>query len=91
MNKQFQVPVKFELEGTVNVNDCLEGMLKNLGLTTHFNGYLTVRNNTLYEVYDSSVYGTPVETVRFVTGDKLKISAYNHIKELQDIFAHLED
>lgn len=91
MSKQFRVPVRFELEGTVNVEDCLEGMLKNLGLTTHFDGYLTVRDGTLYEVYDRSVHGTPMETVRIVTCDKLKISAYNHIKELQDIFAHLGD
>lgn len=90
MSKQFCVPVKFELEGTVKVEDCLNAMLKNLGLITHFDGYLTVRDGTLYEVYDMSVHGSPMETLRFVTADKLKISAYNHIKELQDIFAHLE-
>ena len=85
MSDQFQIPVKLDVVGTVNVTDCLDGLLKHFNLIPQHNGYLVERVGVLYEVYDISTHGSPVEAQRVVTTDKNKISFYNHIMELKGL------
>ena len=85
------VPVTYKASGTVNIKDVLHEFILSLHIYTH-NPYadIEIRDDGIYEVFDSSYHGTPNYEYRLITDDINVINAYVHATELLKTIKEME-
>lgn len=85
------VPVLYKATGTVDIKDVLHEFILSLHIYTH-NPYanIEIKDDGIYEVFDSSYHGTPNYEYRLITNNINVINAYVHATELLEVIKAIE-